>query len=111
MALRVVAQLRDRFGLELPLKTLFQLRTLSDLAAELDGAVSSRRHALRVPPITKSPHVGPVPLSYSQERMWLIQSLDPETSAYNIVVAVRIRGPLATDALGLAFEILVKRHE
>jgi nonribosomal peptide synthetase DhbF len=111
MALRVVAQLRDRFGLELPLKTLFQARTLAALGAEIDGAVSSRQHALRVPPIATSLHLGPVPLSHSQERMWLIQSLDPENSAYNIVVAVRITGPLAPDALVHAFETLVQRHE
>ncbi len=111
MALQVVSQLRDRFGLELPLKTLFQARVLAALASEIDQAVAARQYRPRVPPITASAHRGPVPLSYSQERMWLIQSLDPENTAYNMAFAVRIIGPLAPDALARALKILIERHE
>src|SRR5262249_25939379 len=108
MALQVVSQLRDRFGLELPLKTLFQARRLDDLVAEIDRAVAAREYTPPVPPLTASSHRGPVPLSYSQERMWLIQSLDPENTAYNMAIAVRITGPLAADALAQAFDRLIE---
>ncbi|MEI9985091.1 MAG: condensation domain-containing protein [Aliidongia sp.] len=54
---------------------------------------------------------GPVPLSYSQERMWLIQSLDPENTAYNMAAGMRISGALAVDALSQALDILHQRHE
>jgi nonribosomal peptide synthetase DhbF len=111
MALQVVSQLCDSFGLELPLKTLFQARTLAALAAEIDGAVASRQYAPRVPPIVATKRLGPVPLSYSQERMWLIQSLDPENTAYNIAFAVRITGPVVPHAIARALDILVQRHE
>jgi amino acid adenylation domain-containing protein len=111
LALQVVSQLRDRFELELPLKILFQSRTLAGLAAETADAIAARQHAPRVPPIVASPHQGPVRLSYSQERMWLIQALDPENTAYNIAFAIKITGPLATDALVRAFDILIQRHE
>ncbi len=99
MALQVVSRLRDRFGIELPLKILFHARTLTDLATKIGVAVAARQHTPRVPPIAASSHPGAVPLSYSQERMWLIQSLDPETTAYNMAFALRITGILAVAAL------------
>ena len=111
MALQVVSRLRDRFGLELPLKTLFQSHSLKDLAADIGVAVATRQHLPRVPSIVALLHPGAVPLSYSQERMWLIQSLDPQNTAYNMAFALRITGPLRIEGLARAFEILVQRHE
>ena len=35
---------------------------------------------------------GPVSLSHSQERLWFIQQMEPETSAYNLPCALRIIG-------------------
>ena len=104
-ALQVVSNLRDRFKLELALKTLFEARTLAALAAQVDFALQQQQHALLLPPITATAHGGPAALSYSQERMWLIQSLDPENTAYNMVAAIKFIGPLAVDALSQAFEI------
>lgn len=111
LMLQVGSQLRDRFDLELPVKILFQAVTLASLAAEVHDADASRKYIPRLPPISVSSLEGPAPLSYSQERMWLIQSLDPENTAYNIAFALKITGPLATDALVRAFETLVQRHE
>jgi amino acid adenylation domain-containing protein len=110
-AMQVVSRLRDCFGLELPLKTLFQARTLHAIAAEIDQAVAASECTSRLSPIVPRVHSGPAPLSYSQERMWLIQSLDPENTAYNMAFAVKMTGLLATAALGSAFDVLVQRHE
>jgi amino acid adenylation domain-containing protein len=110
-ALQVVARVRDAFGVELPLKTVFDARTLSAVSGEIDQALLERRHAPRMPPIERTPHDGPVPLSYSQERMWLIQSLDPANTAYNMVAALRITGHLDAEALSAALALLHERHE
>lgn len=63
------------------------------------------------PPLGPACHHGPVPLSYSQERMWLIQSLAPESTAYNVAVGLRFRGPLDVGALSEALNKLCRRHE
>ena len=110
-ALQVVSQVRDVFGIELPLKTLFEARTLEALAGQIDLALLERRHAPRMPPIEAAPGAGPVPLSYSQERMWLIQSLDPANTAYNMAFALRIRGQLDGKALSDALDELSRRHD
>ena len=76
-ALQVVSQVRDAFGVELPLKTVFDASTLGELAGQIDLALLERRYAPRMPVIEATLQQGAVPLSFSQERMWLIQSLDP----------------------------------
>jgi amino acid adenylation domain-containing protein len=111
MALRVVARVRDVFGIELPLKTVFDAGTLEALAGEIDLALLERRHAPRLPAIEAAPREGPVPLSFSQERMWLIQSLDPNTTAYTIPIALRLRGAVDPGGMSRAMAILRERHE
>jgi len=52
----------------------------------------------------------PAPLSTSQDRLWLIDQLLPGTAAYNIPVALRIRGALDGAALKRSLDELVRRH-
>jgi aspartate racemase len=55
---------------------------------------------------------GPAPLSSAQARLWFLNQLDPRSiAAYNIVAAVRIRGPLQPVALRSAVQALAARHE
>ncbi len=50
-------------------------------------------------------------LSYAQRRMWFLWQLDPQSGAYNLPGAVRLRGRLNLAALEQAFASLVERHE
>ncbi|MFF5477786.1 amino acid adenylation domain-containing protein [Streptomyces sp. NPDC012935] len=52
-----------------------------------------------------------LPLSYAQSRMWLLQQLDPTSPAYNVCLAIRLRGPLDPAALRTALQGLIGRHE
>src|SRR5262245_12731193 len=52
-----------------------------------------------------------LPLSYAQQRLWFIDQLEPGSSAYNMPLAVRLRGGLKTAALGQSFSEIVRRHE
>ncbi len=110
-ALQIVATVRDVFTLELPLKTLFEARTLEALAARIDAAQLAGHHTPRLPSIIAAAHHDATPLSFSQERMWLIQSLTPNTTAYNMVSVLRIAGRLDTAALLRALDELVRRHD
>jgi amino acid adenylation domain-containing protein len=53
----------------------------------------------------------PLPLSFSQERMWFLHQLDPGSSAYNLCGAVRLRGTLNGAVLERCFAELLRRHE
>lgn len=51
------------------------------------------------------------PLSYSQERLWLLDRLEALGSAYNVPLAVRLEGQLDISALERCFGELIRRHE
>lgn len=53
----------------------------------------------------------PLPLSFGQQQLWFLNSLDPESPEYLVPVLRRLRGPLDTDALTAAWGVLVGRHE
>ena len=52
----------------------------------------------------------PVPMSYGQELLWLLERTNPG-HAYNVPRMVRLRGPLHLAALRQALDALVARHE
>ncbi|ASC71032.1 Non-ribosomal peptide synthetase [Halomicronema hongdechloris C2206] len=51
------------------------------------------------------------PLSFAQQRLWFIQQLDPSNTAYNIPLALRLRGELKIAILYRVFHELFRRHE
>ena len=64
-----------------------------------------------IPPLKPYTRHKPPQLSFSQERMWFIHQLAPESTAYNISNSVRIQGKLDPKILEQAFNIVIDRHE
>lgn len=54
---------------------------------------------------------GLLPLSYAQQRLWFIHALDPSSVAYNVISALRVRGPLDVTALRRALQDVAVRHQ
>ncbi|MEM8932027.1 MAG: amino acid adenylation domain-containing protein, partial [Acidobacteriota bacterium] len=54
---------------------------------------------------------GPAPLSFQQERLWILEQFSPGTSAYNIPLGMRIRGRFDSAAWSRAFRSVIARHE
>ncbi|MBJ6766244.1 non-ribosomal peptide synthetase, partial [Myxococcaceae bacterium JPH2] len=48
---------------------------------------------------------------FAQQRLWIIDQLEPETPAYNIPSALHLHGRVDVESLRLAFEALIERHE
>ncbi len=51
------------------------------------------------------------PLSFAQERLWFVQQLQPENTAYHLGQVFTVKGPLVVAALERAMAALVARHE
>ncbi|HBL25667.1 MAG TPA: hypothetical protein DD490_02405 [Acidobacteria bacterium] len=62
----------------------------------------------RIPPRRAS---GPAPLSFSQQRIWILTQLGADPTSSNLAKALRIRGRLDILALTGAFAEIVRRHE
>jgi amino acid adenylation domain-containing protein len=110
LATRVVARLRANFGIDLPLQKLFELPTIAALAESID-LLRRNRSGVSVPPIVPVPRDRPIPLSFSQRRLWFLQSVDPDLTAYNIPAVFHIKGTLSIPALEQALNAIVNRHE
>ncbi|PTC36731.1 Pyoverdine sidechain non-ribosomal peptide synthetase [Pseudomonas paraeruginosa] len=52
-----------------------------------------------------------IPLSYAQERQWFLWQMDPQSAAYNIPSALRLRGELDVEALAASLGAIVERHQ
>ncbi|MFE4972035.1 amino acid adenylation domain-containing protein, partial [Kitasatospora sp. NPDC056651] len=52
-----------------------------------------------------------IPVSYAQQRLWLIDQIEGPTALYNLPFALRLRGALDTAALRAATADVVARHE
>jgi amino acid adenylation domain-containing protein len=90
--------------LQAQLKT-YKPALITLLAVRNAGATSTA-------PIPRRTSTGPAPLSSAQARLWFLTQLDPASNAaYNIVAAVRIRGPLDPNALERAVNALAARHD
>jgi amino acid adenylation domain-containing protein len=109
MATRVMSRVTEAFGVELPLRKLFEAPTLEGQAALIE---STRKGGARPPPpLERVTREGPLPLSFAQQRMWFLAQLEPDSPFYNTPAAVRLRGPLDVAALQRCLEEIVRRHE
>ncbi|HLL48709.1 MAG TPA: condensation domain-containing protein, partial [Longimicrobiaceae bacterium] len=62
-------------------------------------------------PIERVSRTGPLPPSFAQQRLWVVDRIEPGSAAYNMPFALRLRGTLGTRALRGALDELVRRHE
>jgi amino acid adenylation domain-containing protein len=78
----------------------------------LELRMQTQRAAAAGPALVPRPRDGrPLPLSFAQQRLWVLDRLDPGTPAYNMPSPLRLRGALAVRALERALDALRARHE
>lgn len=73
-----------------------------------------KQHVLRSPKTQFEPKKmedGHHALSFAQERLWFLDQLEDIGSAYNIVRACRLKGPLDKEALEKSLQAIVARHD
>src|SRR5262249_11588829 len=91
-------------------RVLFEAPTVAKMAERIEAARKDSS-ALIAPPIVPMSRNGAAPLSFGQQSFWFLDSLTPNTSAYNLAFAVRLKGHLETAALQQALDELMTRHE
>ncbi|HEX8150837.1 MAG TPA: amino acid adenylation domain-containing protein, partial [Pyrinomonadaceae bacterium] len=111
LATRLASRLREAFGVELPLRAIFEGATVAEVASRAE-ALAGTASARALPPVERAAMAGGhAPLSLAQERLWFLERLEPGTALYNMPVAVRLKGRLDVEALSRALAEVVRRHE
>ncbi|MGU1668216.1 pyoverdine non-ribosomal peptide synthetase PvdD, partial [Pseudomonas aeruginosa] len=105
LATRVISRVRQEQQLDASLKALFERPVLKAFAQGLERTTDA------VSTIPLADRQQPLALSFAQERQWFLWQLEPESAAYHIPSALRLRGRLDVDALQRSFDSLVARHE
>ncbi|NRB37084.1 MAG: amino acid adenylation domain-containing protein [Pseudomonadales bacterium] len=111
LATRVIAQIRQRFSIDIHLRELFDNPSIAELALQAQMLQGQQQNMPKLIAITEADRPERLPLSFAQQRLWFIDQLSPNTSVYNMPFAVRLQGDVNITALLQAFTQLVQRHE
>ncbi|MCP4662509.1 MAG: AMP-binding protein, partial [bacterium] len=111
LATQVVSRIRDLFGVELELRSLFQAPTLAELAERIERARRTGRTFAAPPLERRGGDRDAVPLSFAQQRLWFLEHFEPGLPLYNIPISLSLKGRLEVQALAAALNEVLRRHE
>ena len=108
LAVELQNRLRTDLGVTVPAVAILEGMSVAGLGEAVTGALAGAR------PDTESIRprgAAESPLSFEQERLWLLDRLSPGNPAYHIPFAFRVRGPLDAAALEHAAAAVAERQE
>ncbi|MGY1496087.1 amino acid adenylation domain-containing protein [Streptomyces sp. QTS52] len=109
VAMRLAARIRAALAAEVSLRTVFEAPTVARLAERLrEGGEET---GVGLPVLAPAERPERLPLSFAQQRLWVLYRVEGPSPTYNIPLAWRLTGRLDADALRLAVDDLVARHE
>jgi amino acid adenylation domain-containing protein len=120
LATQMVSRIRRAFQVELPLRLLFEHPTIAELAKDIER-LRRAEHAISGPKLIRQPRrfeknaegeeVAVFPVSFAEQRLWMLDRLQPNSSAYNLSIGLRLQGELKINALERSIEEILRRHE
>lgn len=107
----VLARLRRDHHVDVPFRALFEAPTIAQLAHVIETRPQTERG--RAPQvIERAVDAGPTRLSVAQERMWLLEAMDPHQQVvHNLPFAWQFDGDLDVPALERSLNGILGRHE
>src|SRR6185295_2612813 len=114
LATQVMSRVREAFGIEIALRSLFEQPTIGELAETIEEALRARAGMPpRMEKMERAQREGNVmPLSFAQQRLWFLDKFEKDSSFYNLPATVRISGSsLNVSALEKRLREVTQRHE
>ncbi|WP_237276456.1 non-ribosomal peptide synthetase [Tenacibaculum ovolyticum] len=106
-AIKAKAAILKNLKVNLEIPDLFTHTKLNKLAAYIDQ--KSIQEEVTSIEIQEKPKK--IPLSYAQESLWFIDSLQGNTTEYNISATLKLTGNLNVDLLEASLKSIINRHE
>ncbi|MBP5971594.1 amino acid adenylation domain-containing protein [Brasilonema sp. CT11] len=110
LATQLVSRIRNIFKVELPLRELFARTTVAEFAQKIQQ-LQQQSSELSAPAILPREKNAKLPLSFGQQRLWFLEQLQPNSSFYNVPIALRLVGTLSVAALVQSLKEIIARHE
>ncbi|HEY0736692.1 MAG TPA: amino acid adenylation domain-containing protein, partial [Herpetosiphonaceae bacterium] len=111
LATQLVSRIRSALSVDLPLRQVFAAPTVAELAQHIATLRADDQSQPDAPPIRPIDRSRPLPLSFSQERLWFLDQLEPNSSLYSIPFVLRVTGRLALHAFEASLSTMISRHE
>jgi acyl carrier protein len=105
LAIAMVSKCRNVFGLDIPVRAIFESPTIAELAELIELELKSQgrkpgagKNAI---PTQRSFAARPsvFPLSYQQEQLWFLDQFQPGSDFYNVPMAWKLKGDLDVPTL------------
>ncbi|HEX7181603.1 MAG TPA: amino acid adenylation domain-containing protein, partial [Thermoanaerobaculia bacterium] len=109
-AIQVLTRVRRRFEVDLPLPDFFEQPTIAGLAVTIERLRREGR-TVHSQPLARRARPERLPLSFAQERLWFLDRLQPNSSVYNIPLALGLKGRLVWPVLAASLNEVAARHE
>ncbi|MCF2825929.1 MULTISPECIES: non-ribosomal peptide synthetase [unclassified Pseudoalteromonas] len=107
LCVRMLADVQDAFDVDLPLKTIFEYPSLSAFATLIDDADLTSDHDKLVA-VERPQHI---PLSFSQQQLWLIDQMEKGSPQYNMPMALSLKGNFNLTLAESVLRQIIERHE
>ena len=98
LATQVISRLRQAFGVEISILSLFAAPTIAEVARQVEQALYAEQSE-PVPPVQPVTREQPLPLSFAQQRLWFLDQLEPGSSCLSVPIYLWLRGRLFSWAL------------
>jgi amino acid adenylation domain-containing protein len=110
LATGLISQVRKQFQVELSPRCLFEAPTVARFAEYIKKAIAKGQQLNDLPicPVSRETRL---PLSFGQQRLWIIDRLEPESTAYNGSNIILIEGELDLAAFKQSIQEVIQRHE
>ncbi len=109
LATQVISRACKAIQVELSVRALFEHPTIAELAETIEIWKQADR-GVEIPPILPAAAEGEVPLSFTQERLWFLDRLDPGSPVYNLPAFVRIHGKVDVEVFERCLDEIASRH-
>lgn len=106
LATRLVSRIRATLGIDIPIRAVFDARTVVALSRSAATATEPARPTLRT---YQRPER--MPVSYAQQRLWFIERFEGPSATYHVPLPLLVNGDVDIAALRTAINAVVARHE
>ena len=108
IATQILSRVKAAFSDELSLRDVLTHLTIAEFSQIVETKTQETPKEALIPSVPRDIEL---PLSFSQERLWLLDHLISGSPMYNLTTAVRLTGDLNVPALEQSFSEVIRRHE